>query len=214
MDDSVLPLAMQRLGSSQLHWFRVASTPRFPEAGMNALFLQSDQLYYELPCPGCGDLQPLEWPDNVDMERALLVCANGRCRAPMDVWAEGRWVPGAAGNSTIRGYDLPRLYSPMANMEQMIRESVASTFTDEQAFQNQVLGQVHRPAGGGLSADDLDQCRQAYDPLSLVSAPCDIGIDVGKRLHVVVREHVAAGTSRRRPAGARSALLSQPPTRP
>ena len=122
MAEGVLDLALQQLASSELGWMRIASTPRFPEAGVNALFLQSDQQVYRLPCPRCGTEQVLTWDANVDVERALLVCRRTACRAPMNVWAEGRWVARAPGNTAIRGYHLPRLYSPFLNLERVILE--------------------------------------------------------------------------------------------
>ena len=64
------------------------------ETGINALFLQSDQRRYYLPCPACRVMQALTWEDNVDQERALVVCRD--CRAPMDVLLGGGWRAEAA----------------------------------------------------------------------------------------------------------------------
>ena len=161
MDDQVLSLALQRLASSKLGWIRVASTPGLPEAGVNGLFRQSDQRRYLLPCPKCGKRQPLTWEENVDLERALLVCGSRRCRAQMDIWAEGEWVATASENSW-RGYHLNRLYSHLANLEEMIVESQSSGPSAQTAFQNQVLGEVFVPSGSGLTLTDLDKCRREY----------------------------------------------------
>ncbi len=123
MAEGVLELAQKRLASSRLGWLRVASTPRLPEAGINALFLQSDQRYYFLKCPGCGLAQRLEWEENVDEKRGLVVCRPRRCRKPLDLWAPGRWEAAAPGNDRVRGYHINRLYSPLANIPQMVYES-------------------------------------------------------------------------------------------
>ena len=61
-------------GSSRRGRIIVASTPKIPEAGINGLFLRSDQRRYSLPCPKCGLEQPLTWEDNLDLDRALVVC--------------------------------------------------------------------------------------------------------------------------------------------
>src|SRR3989304_5520183 len=65
MAEGVLELAQKRLASSALGWLRVASTPRLPEAGVNALFLQSDHRYYFLKCSACGLAPRLRWEHHV-----------------------------------------------------------------------------------------------------------------------------------------------------
>ena len=47
------------------------------------------------------------------------------------------------------------------------------------------------PPGGRLTPDDLDRCREDYDLEAYDEAVCDMGVDVGKRLHVIIREHAA-----------------------
>lgn len=190
MGEGVLELAQKRLASSRLGWLRVASTPRLPEAGINELFLHSDQRYYFLKCPGCGLDQRLEWEENVDRKRGQLVCRRRRCRRPMDLWAPGRWQPAAPGNNRIHGYHLNRLYSPLANIRQMIEDSEATTPSAMQDFQNSVLGETFVPPGGGASIDVLDRCREDYSLDEYAGQVCDMGVDVGTKLHVVVRESV------------------------
>ena len=186
MGEGVLELAQKRLASSRAGRLMVASTPRLPEAGVNALYLQSDQRRYHIPCLHCDCEQTLTWQENVDLERALVVCRS--CREPMDVTVPGRWVPEAPGNDRIHGYHLSRLYSTWANIAQMIEASQATTPAAQQEFYNSDLGEVFSPPGGGLSLDVLDRCRYEYDLEDYAGQPCVMGIDVGTKLHVVVRE--------------------------
>jgi hypothetical protein len=186
MDEGVLELARKRLSSSRRGRFIVASTPGIPEAGINGLLLQSDQRRYLLPCPGCGLEQDLRWPENIDMDRACVACRS--CRALMDVLASGRWVPQAPGNDRIHGYYLNRLYSPWANIPEMIEASRATTPFAVQEFQNSDLGETFVPPGGGISVDVVDRCRRDYALSDYAGQPCDMGIDVGLRCHVVIRE--------------------------
>ena len=78
MAEGTLELAIRRLASSARGLLRVTSTPRYPETGVNGLFLQSHQRYYHLRCPACALEQRLCWPDNIDLERALVVCRRLR----------------------------------------------------------------------------------------------------------------------------------------
>ena len=162
MAEGVLELAQKRLGSSQLGWLRVASTPTLPEAGINSLFLQSDQQYYFMKCPGCGLDQRLTWDDNVDQKQYKLVCRSRKCRHPIDLWLPGHWEAAAPANDQIRGYHLSRLYSPLANIRQMVFESQATTPAARQLFSNAVLGETFVPPGGQLTLDILDRCRRDY----------------------------------------------------
>ena len=206
MADGILPLAKKRLASSRAGRLYIASTPRFPEAGINALYRQSDQRHYHLPCPACGEEQPLTWDDNVDLARAVVVCRA--CRAAMNTAAVGRWVAAAPGNDQMHGYHLNRLYSPWLDLPTMIEASYGTTPAEIQEFQNSDLGEVFVPEGGGLTLDVLDRCRADYGVEDYAGQPCDMGVDVGKKLHVVIREHhfesvrIEGGTERRRKSAA------------
>ncbi len=189
MAEGALERATKRLASSRLGWLRIASTPRYPEAGINGLFLQSDQRFYFLKCPACGLDQKLEWDENVDQKRCLVVCRRKRCRKPMDLWAPGRWEATAPGNEWVHGYHLNRLYSPLANIAQIVYESQATTPAALQEFQNSVLGETFVPPGGRISLDVLDRCRRDYLlPESSEAAATYMGVDVGLKLHVVIRQ--------------------------
>ena len=188
MAEGTLEVAQKRLASSRRGLLRIASTPRLPEVGINALFLQSDQRRYHLLCPGCGLEQPLQWEANVDRARPAVVCR--RCGEQMDRLAPGRWIPEAPGNTSIHGYHLNRLYSPWLDLPAMIAASEATTPAGVQEFQNSDLAEPFVPPGGGLSIDVLDRCRRDYKLDDYGGQPCDMGVDVGIVLHVVIRERL------------------------
>ncbi len=71
----------------------------------------------------------------------------------------------------------------------MIETSTAITPIGLQEFQNSDLGEVFSPPGGGLSLDALDRCRADYSLDDYEGQHCDMGVDVGTKLHVVIREH-------------------------
>ena len=141
-----------------------------------------------LPCPARGAMQALTWEANVDLERSRVVCR--RCGAPMDLLVEGTWRAEAPGNADIHGYHLGRLYRPWANLPAMIAASQAETPAGRQAFHNSDLGEVFSPPGAGLILDAIDRCRRDYTLEEYAGQPCDMGVDVGLKLHVVIREHV------------------------
>jgi hypothetical protein len=209
MAEGVLELAQKRLASSRVGWLRAASTPRYPEAGISGLFLRSDQRYYFLKCQACGRDQRLEWEANVDKEHLQVVCCRTDCRKPLDPWAKGHWEAAAPGNTEIRGYHLSRLYSPLANLRQMVWESEATTPLAAQEFQNAVLGETFVPPNGGLRFDDLDRCRADYLAADYGGQPCVMGVDVGLKFHVVIREVSARQTTASPPPSASTPFVSR-----
>lgn len=191
MAEGSLALAQKRLTSSREPRLWVLSTPRYPEAGIHELFRHSDQQRYLLACPGCALEQPLTWAENVDYERCIVVCRN--CHTPMDVLAAGHWEAQAPGNDRIRGYQLGRLYMPWADIGAMVEASQASGSFAEQEFYNSDLGEPFVPAGGGLTLDELDRSRGDYRLDGYAGQRCCAGVDVGKLLHVVIREESEGG---------------------
>jgi hypothetical protein len=196
MDVGVLDLARKRLASSLRGQLIVSSTPRLPESGVNELFLRSDQRRYFIPCPRCGLEQTLTWPENVDLERAFVACRD--CRSQMNVRTPGTWVPQAPGNEAIHGYHLGRLYSPRAKIPEMIEASTARTPFALRAFMNSDLGEAFVPPGGGISVDVIDKCRDEYDLSDYAGQRCNMGVDVGLRLHVVIRQRQTPEDRRRK----------------
>ena len=102
----------------------------------------------------------------------------------------GRWIAEAPGNDPVRGYHLSRLYSPLANLRQMVYESEATSPSEIQEFQNSVLGKTFVPPGGSLSLDLLDGCHRDYDMPEGSQEMTYMGVDVGTKLHVVVRRRL------------------------
>ena len=188
MEEGAFELARERLASSRDPQLLLVSTPRYPDAGINAKFLLSDQRSYYLPCPSCGFEQPLVWERNVDLEAARIVCRI--CRDPLDVHVPGRWIAEAPGNTEIHGYKLSRLYAPWLDLPQLIAQSREDTLAGRRAFMNGGLGEVYTDETSGLTRDVLLRNRRDYGLDDYQGQACDMGVDVGKRLHVAIREHV------------------------
>jgi hypothetical protein len=186
MAEGTLELAMKRLSSSSAGKILVASTPRYPEAGINGLYLTSDQNRYLITCDACGLEQNLTWSQNVDTEAGILRCTG--CEAQINGSEKKRWSSQAPGNSKTRGYQISRLYSPWLDLAPMIEASNATTPAGLQEFQNSDLGEVFSPPGGGVTLDILDKARGTYTTDEYKGQPCVMGVDVGLVLHVVVRE--------------------------
>ena len=105
---------------------------------IESAFIETDQRFYHVPCPHCGELQALEWgadkpyglkwhkdADGQPLpETAHYVCKHHGCIIEehskteflrcVELGGQARWVPiNPAGNPRKRGYHLSSLYSPL-----------------------------------------------------------------------------------------------------
>ncbi|MBA9083527.1 phage terminase large subunit GpA-like protein [Bartonella chomelii] len=118
-------------------------------------FALGDQRYYNVPCDGCGTLQPIvwsqiQWPEGAP-EKAVFVCAHcGHKHAEHrkeDLLSEergARWIPTQKSSEPgLRSYHISALYSPWMTWEECAREfSEAKDDPDcLQVFVNGVLGE-------------------------------------------------------------------------
>jgi hypothetical protein len=74
--------------------------------------------------------------------------------------------------------------------------STATTPAAMQEFMNSYLGKTFTVPGGGLTTDDLDRCREDYRFTDYQGQPCVMGVDVGLKFHVVIREETSRRSSR------------------
>jgi hypothetical protein len=72
----------------------------------------------------------------------------------------------------------------------MIEASQETALAAMQEFQNSDLGEPFLPPDAGLTPDALDRCRRDYVLEDYAGQPCVMGVDVGIKLHVVVRQAV------------------------
>jgi hypothetical protein len=184
MQEEVLSLVQARLRSSRSRRLRVTSTPTISDFGVSHLFEMSDQGYYELACRQCSAWQEPQFPDSVDWDAFRVVCLD--CRAPLDPWQEGRWVFRQPAASEIRGYQLNRLTLPDPPLHDMKLALDGKVPTGKETFYRQDLGQPFTSPESRLTPDILDSCIEPWRPQLLLKMYV-MGIDVGSKLHVVIR---------------------------
>jgi hypothetical protein len=199
--EGALELAEQRLGSSRLGWVRAASTPGVPGGPTDRLWQQSDQRHFIIVCEGCRLGQALEWAENVVRDAAGVRVVCRRCRRDLPRTGGGLWVPARPGQGLWQGYHINKLYSPLANLEEVWQRAVSSDTSVQQQFYNQDLGLPWAPRGARLSVLELDACCEDYGmPASARMAA--MGVDVGRRLHVHIVTAEPGGAYRTVFAGA------------
>lgn len=201
LDQRAPAIARKRLGHAReglgnILW---VSTPTFPGYGIDAEYQESDQRQWLIPCPHCGERQPLtidgivlEWDDNgrplawngQKEKRAWIACEH--CGKELDRLADGEWIAQQPDHERA-GFHLTKLFSPHNNLLDIVKAFDTVDETKRREAFNQDLGITYTPRGGNISTEDLDACRRDYGHGPDHFKTCYMGIDVGNVLHVVVR---------------------------
>lgn len=174
------------------------SNPSFPEAGIHARWLASDQRTWTVRCPSCSHAAPVSFEEGdghyVDEELKARVC--GRCRRPLprEAVASGRWVP-AHPDRDLRGYHVSRLIVPDEDIAELVEHHHEGSEEEVAVHYNFDLGLPYSPTGGSLSAELVRACRSEYVcPGSYRGGQwVTAGVDVGKLLHVRISRWLSIG---------------------
>lgn len=179
------------------------STPKLKgESRIEEEWEKSDKRRYHVPCPECGELQPLRWrrKDELGNITAGLVwdrdkegnhrpetvkyqCAE--CGELIDevekFWmlSQGEWIAEVPGER-IAGFHLNALYSPWVRWEAIVREFLEVKDDPEglQVFVNEILAETWEERGERPDAESLEARRERYTDTegNPVEVPNGVGI--------------------------------------
>ena len=209
-DQNNLIYAYDRLGASDNPKTRIVGNPTMPGFGIDAKFDQSDKKQWFVLCSHCNERQQLDWFVNVVRrdddgsfvlrDSSFHVSSNTgsggdadmycrRCSKSIDRLMDGEWVAEYLDNK-VSGYQVSKLFGD-ARTRPVIAE-MFDEFIDAQAnagnlqrFYNNVLGVPYEAAGSRITGEMLDNCvsNESASRSSVIG-----GVDVGGRLHVVLRD--------------------------
>jgi hypothetical protein len=213
MDRRAPAIAVERLGHSRLKQIRKASTPTYPGMGIHAEYLASDQRVWMVRCLSCSGWQDMTIDDLViewdDLKRPVawhqdtdgnpyLACRS--CGGVLDRLGEGEWVAQNPAR-TVHGYHVSRLFVSHKPMIDLLGEKALGSTdeTERQQTYNQGLGLPYRSTTSQALDDAvLDSCRRDYrlGVHNPADGPTFCGIDVGRVLHIVIRQRLTSGELR------------------
>jgi hypothetical protein len=197
-----MPDAKHRMDGSE--WKRLVklSTPTVEGHGVYSddEWPRSDQHRWEIPCPGCGRFQSLNWNDkeldynNLRMgdaaEECALECAwckrEFKDRERRELNAKGRWSAMNLGGR-IRGYYINQFNSPTQSLEEIMNDyfSGLTEARKMKAFWQQNMGKPYAAKGDRFNEQLLDSCRvKGYFGGGIPPAPLAVGIDIGTHIHL------------------------------
>lgn len=146
------------------------STPT--NAGMSRiekLFNESDQRFFHVPCPACGEFQRLVWANlRIKEDPVRYECARCAVRIDHDQKFEmlraGKWVATREFNG-MAGFHLSELYSPWVTWAEMAESFLKKKDDPEQlrVFVNTSLGEVWEDREGEkIDPESLAARRENY----------------------------------------------------
>ncbi len=196
--------AKERLSHSDYRRVIELSNPSLPGYGIDEAYQASDQRHWNVKCQGCGTwtAPDLAFPAKLGEEVPVLrerkdgSCyrACPRCGEELDMEA-GEWVP-EFPDRPIHGYRISQLISPKVDPGEILREYRQTRFPER--FYNLKVGIPWADTQNRLERTAVLACSGADGMLERSDAPCTMGIDTGKDLHVVTSRRLEDSGDRRR----------------
>lgn len=173
MSEKAVEQVRKRMRQSLVKREVCISTPTQPEAGVNKLYLSSDQQVWEVPCNQCGEYIELDYWRDVRangkayqewkrLTREEIAAASWAvycpaCKRPMDRFADGRWVARRPEVKTIRGRQIPALCFPAITLEELARDAISKDPTVLTQFYNLALGLPYTAGGTRITTEMLNK---------------------------------------------------------
>ena len=187
--------ALNRLDASNWRIVTYLSTPTLPNYGIDAIYDNSDRREWMVPCPHCGEKQPMDWeinlkivgPESAPTSVAYVCCKCGRELTLQDI-QEGEWVAQSPSKSKdMVGFHISQMMTTNADV-------LYATFRDPQQttaeFYRKRLGKPYTFQGGSIEREDfLVNCFTEPYEFELFydnESAYYMGVDQGNQLQVVV----------------------------
>ncbi|MEB3103073.1 phage terminase large subunit family protein [Ferviditalea candida] len=144
-----------------------------------------------LPCPSCGEHQPLRWPQvkfTYDKDSKECTSAEHACRSCGALHSEREWKSGSGKwvarkqSRKVRGFHLNELASPWKRWETIVEEFHEAKIGGPEKLKvwiNTSLGETWEEKGDGVESEDLVNRREFYQaevPSPVLVLTC--GVDV------------------------------------
>ena len=151
----------------------VLSTPKIKGTSIiEKEYKNSTMERYCLPCPSCGEMQPLEWMQ-VNLNVVAHSCRSCEALHSESEWKRnwnetGRWIA-TNPDHTVRGFHVSALYSPFVSWEYIIEEwrkanneASVGNLGELQAFINTTLGETWEIRGEKADEVAIMDRREEY----------------------------------------------------
>ncbi|MCF8110886.1 MAG: phage terminase large subunit family protein [Desulfobacteraceae bacterium] len=194
---NAVDMAMERMAHSEFKEVMMLSNPTLPDYGIDKKFQETDQRYWLLKCPKCGEYTCLEdtFPDclaEFNDGRIVRLCQS--CRDGELEPAVGQWIAKKPGVIDKRGYHYSQLFSQFVDPADILH--LFRTTNNLQDFYNLKLGLPYVEASNRLSRQEVLALCENEGISGSDTGPCSMGVDQGKDLHVVIGKHTGGKKGR------------------
>ena len=166
-------------------WIMGSTPTRANESRVYDEFKKSDQRYFKLTCPHCGEMQALKfdgmkWEEGKP-ETAFYACEHNGCVIndgdKLRMLQTGVWQA-SKPSAGIAGFHISELYSPWRSWAQIASDYESKKTTPEtmQTFWNTVLGLPFEEVTEGVDAEKFIELIDQYERRSV---PNDVGVLTG-----------------------------------
>lgn len=154
------------------------STPTIKDASRIEIEYQhSSQGEWNVPCPECGELQPLEWSgvvfDRDNLDNIQYACAKCGCISPEAAWKkhfkEGRYIH-ADPENPVKGFHLNALGSTLAQWKDIVEKFILANEEKKKgnieplkSWTNTKMGQTWEEEGTQVDDEELLKRRERYN---------------------------------------------------
>jgi len=183
-------MAMERMSHSEIKQVLKLSNPTLPDFGIDKAFQETDQRYWNLKCPSCGEYTCLEdtFPACLlEMPGGSVIRACRKCKAELDP-AAGEWVAKRPAITDKRGYHYSQLFSQFVDPKGILHQFRSTqNLTD---FYNLKIGIPWVEATHRIALEAVYSLCGSDGIAESDPGPCSMGVDQGKDLHIVIgRQH-------------------------
>ena len=185
-------VAMERMSHSEFREVLQLSNPTLPDYGIDAAFQRTDQRYWLLKCPHCGEHTCMEetFPECLVRLKDRVIRACMKCRGELDP-AVGAWVARAPRVVERRGYHYSQLFSQFVTPAEIL--TAYETTDNLTAFYNLKLGIAYVEAENRLTTEEVLALCSTDGLADTDTGPCAMGVDQGRDLHVVIGKQLLSG---------------------
>jgi len=188
MDDDMVQLAEERVSASKVQELMYLGTPTIPGLGVDKMYKESTQNVWMIKCQKCGEetCLELEFPSCIKVEiktgRRYRACKN--CEAEIFP-RHGRWES-LFPKRDITGWWISQLNSMRIDPGKILDLYNKPPNGDLSEIMNSKLGRAYIAQENRLTQNQVWGCCSPDYMQTRDDGPCFSGIDVGKKLHVVI----------------------------
>ncbi len=192
MDEDVREKAIDRLAASETADEIYVGNPGVPNKGVDAIFKESDQRHWFMPCRKCGTetCAAFEFFENTgfikmrDDGGSYLSCK--KCGTEIFV-RDGHWVADVPANSGyMQGWRWSGLILPIRPPHEILHAYQFPPHGNIGDVMRNKLGMAYINEEDALTLQQVYGCCGDSTPPPTHPGPCAMGVDVGDKKHVVI----------------------------